>query len=213
MFDPAGEWLHTYRIETDSSEVVGLLRLERIRRAAGQFALKIFQRVIDDEGRTHQIDAVADCNVDSIASLRSWKLASRFYDLSGELMPALTATESGEVAAGEGPVTADWCLFEALQRLTTGGLMPPPFALLEALSVRRGLHRLYYDGLAEGLYRYHRIGAGAQPWEYRVDETFRLVRASTVGVACVLDDSAEVLLGVRIQRIYERKVRGREVAE
>jgi len=212
MFDPTGEWLHTYRIEAAGEEAIGLLRLERVRIRDQQFALKIYRRVVDDEGRAHQIDAVADCNTDSIASLRSWKLASRFYNLSGELIPVLTQTEAGEVEAADKPLAADWCLLEALQRMSMGGPPPPAFTLFEGLSVRRGLHRLYYDGLDAGLHRFHRIGPGSQPWEYRVDETFRLVRASTVATAHVLDEEAELSVAVRLQRIYQRKLRGEEDA-
>ena len=198
MFDPSGEWVQTYRIESGSGETVGLLRLERTRVRDTGFALKIQQQSVDDAGRTHEINAVADCHADPVASLVSWRLASQFSDLSGEVMPALTVADSRPAPRSTGPLTSDWCLFEAVQRLQSS---PPPFELIEGLRVPRGQHRVFYRGFQDGLHRFDRIGRVTPLWEYRVDATRRLVQASSGGLTCILDDEASRRLGEHLQRI------------
>lgn len=205
-FDPAGSWTNTYRIEVGGAGAIGLLRLERIPQPAGNFFLKILQETIDDEGRAHEIDALAQCRADNVASLVSWKLASRFFDLDGEVIPGLSWASTGQVDTEANPVTSDWCLFEAVQRLSATDGYPLVFELVDGLRVRRGTHGLWRPGDRHLV----RVGPGALPWNYVVDEAGRLLTVSTGTRTYVLDEDAAAKVQARYQRIYEARTRGAE---
>ena len=234
-FQPDGEWVNTYRIHTchgyfeSGNEDKGVLRVERVAGAsADAFTLKLRQKIVNHDGRTHLVDAEAKCRNNMLASLVEWKLTSRFADFEGNPIPGLDGDETGSAGSGgvaittgastlehrtPRPVTADWCLFEAVQRLAYERDTSPPFDFLEGLRLIREEHRLSYRGVyawkgkPPSLHWFHQIGHGVLPYEYWLDDRHRLLAVATLARAYVLDDNAEGILGSGFEGIRERKAR------
>lgn len=238
-YQPDGNWVNTYRIHTchgyfeDGNEDQGVLRIERV---AGDsedaFTLKFHHKIVNDEGRTNVVEAEARCNNDLLASLVEWKLTSEFVDLEGNPMAGLGSEEKGR-ATGTGvaitmgahtlehntpwPVTADWCLFEAVQRMRFQQGSSPAFDFVEGLRLIREQHRLSYrgpyamkrKGLPATMYWFHQIGSGVLPYEYWLDDRHRLLAVATHARAYVLDDGAEGPVRDRFDEIKQRKARRR----
>jgi len=232
-FDPNGSWVNSYRIYTchgfieAGNEDVGALRIERIPGTGnGDFRLKIRQRTVHDAGSVHFLEAEARCKGDRLATLVDWKLSSRFEDLHGEPIPDLTCREAGRTASGtlttirsdrpiksnlSTPLTSDWGLFEAVQRLATGGPAPPEFDLLEELSLLRKRQRISYNGLFRVRQRrwrpmhwFRQTGHGLLPYEYWLDQNHRLLVAASHLKAYILDDKAGEAVAARLRAIRER---------
>ncbi len=235
-FDPSGAWVQTYRIHTchgyfeSGNDDEGLLRLERIPGSGDTFTLKIHHKIVNDEGRTNLVDAAVECRTDPLATPISWKLASRFVDLEGESIAGLGSTESGSSAEGSltlrlgesellhnttRPVTADWCLFEAVQRASFTEPPATTFDLLEGLRLPRDEHRLTYrgryrwKGKPAALHWFHQIGYGVLPYEYWLDDQHRLLGVGTHARAYILDDDANARVEKRFRQIYAKKTRSR----
>ena len=233
-FDPAGAWVHTYRVHTchgyfEGGNVDrGLLRIERLPGDGETFRLKIHYKIVNDEGRTNLVDAVAECRQDAPASLIAWQLSSKFVDLEGERIAGLGCEESGTVNAsgvemrlGESilrrpasrSVTADWCLLEAVQRMPFTSGPSDPVDVLEGLRVVREEHRLSYRGRYRWMgqppapHWFQQIGFGVLPYEYWLDDDHRLLAVATHARAYILDPHANQRVERRFQEIYARKSR------
>jgi len=241
-FAPDGTWSHTYRVwachgyrETGNRDV-GFLRIERAPDRAGKtFTLKVDQQIVHAEGAANSIHADIECLNDRLGSPVRWHLSSRFVGTEGEPRPVLRVEERARIEGdtievttngrtfkrqGSSRLTADWCLFEALQRLPFEKESHPVFDLLEGLSVLRTGHRLSYRGTVklppEGdimLHGFHRLGHGALPYEYWLDERHRLVMVVSLSRAYVLDKEAEQATALELKRErgnFQRQKRGRE---
>ena len=187
-FKADGTWQATYGIFTchgymlKANKHLGLLRLERTPRDDGTFDLKVTQTIQLDAAMRHVTEAVAQCRADALATPISWTLKSRFLDAHGAPIPDLDADEKGPLpGAAAGPATGDWCLFEAVQRLTPQTEIPT-FSLLEGMSVVKEGQRLAYRGEeshqiageAREFRRYVQIGHGVLPINYWLDAKGRL---------------------------------------
>ena len=232
-FRPDGAWVNEYRIYACQGYVasgnmnVGVLRLERTPTGDG-FLLRCRQRIVDDEGRTETLDAWVRCRSDEIATPVEWRVLSRFEARSGNEIRSLGGEVSGSLAGQRlevahppasrttelsRPLASDWGLFEALQRLSPGPPPPAGFDVLEGLELLRTEQRLVHRGEYRPspeaglppLVWYHRIGRGALPWEYWLDDRRRLLIAATNGRAYVLDDRAGEATSFRVQEIRDRK--------
>jgi len=233
-FLPGAAWVNEYRIHTchgyveNGNEDVGVLRLERSPEpVGGGFTLKIRQRIVSDEGQTRRVEAWLRGHPDRIGTLAEWRFSSRFEDVSGTVLDGLTIEESGRsdrgalsITRGGGtrrvdsqrPVTSDWSLFEAIQRLPQGGVEATPFDLLEGLNILREEHRLYYRGVYQmkekprrSLHWFQQIGYGTLPYDYWLDDRRRLLMAATHARAYVLDDEADERVTERLQAIRNRR--------
>ncbi len=240
-FDPGGAWVNRYRIHTchgyfeDANKDVGVLRLERIPEPGGEeFTLRIRQRIVNDDGRTHIMEALARCKEDELASPAEWRLMNWFEDLRGTKMAEMEREESGRVEAnaatiihgkneqtlrrgGARPLTSDWSLFAAVQRLSFGEVKAPVFDLLEGMSLLREEHRLGYRGLYRiearkrpPMHWYQQIGRGTLPYEYWLDDRHRLLAVATHARAYILDDDPDERVRKRLQDIRERRARRRD---
>jgi len=211
---------------------VGLLRIQREDgERPGELGLTVDQRILNGEGTLHSQRARARCRGDAIASLMDWDLSSRFFGGDGEPAAGLTAEESGRVEGGtiefrkgssavrrsvSGSLTSDWSLFTAIERLAFESPRLPAFDVLEGLSLLRPGHRLVYRGLyhwsgggVDGPLRwFQQTGHGTLPYEYWLDGGHRLLVASTLARAYVLDDRAEEALRARQEEV-QRRVRAR----
>jgi len=225
-FDPSGAWTHTYRIWTchgyllTANSDVGFLRLTRT--PGDPFELSAEQRMINHEGLVHAQSARITCALDALASPLGWELRSTFVSPESlelnELAVAQTArlrdgaylTPEGERAVelseGSHPA-ADWCLFEAVQRLPFSEDVDERFDLLEGLSLVKPGHRLRYTGAREvrlgqedvTLHRFVQTGRGMLPYEWWLDEAHRLVMVVTHSRVYILDPVAPEELADELQ--------------
>jgi len=217
-FQPAGRWRHSYRIWTchgyvaSGNSTVGALRIERESDDDGAHTLRARQRVMHSGGITHSLHAEMRCRNDAVGSLTGWTLKSKY---SGGKRPDgadLASSRTGAFADGvvtlsagrethtlktPGPVTSDWSLFEAVQRMPRKG-QSPTFDVLEHLVVPRPRHRIRYvgvepvdwSGTSIKLHHYAQLGQGMLPYEYWLDTDRRLVVVATGARAYILDPNA-----------------------
>jgi len=206
-FSPDADGTATFRIWTcyghshRSNAEMGELRIERTRRQTGQ-RLVIRQTLRNSGGKVHTIRATVSCGLDLLARPVSWTLTSEF---SGEHMTgrgSLQVTHAGGIEGNTwrdtvggttferklaGPLTADWCLFEAVQRMDFRARPPETFDVLEGLSVLKTAHRLDYrpkEAVTWGpekiaLHRFAQTGRGVYPYEYWLDDRHRLLLVTT----------------------------------
>lgn len=219
-FTPNGDWVNTYRIWTchgyreSGNEDEGFLRLARKAGPPGEpFTLKIDRQILHDSANLHSIHAEIECSNDALASPVRWQLSSRHVGFDGAVRSGLGTRErsriddNGLTVSTDGkecrrnlsrPVTADWCLFEAVQRTAFEAGPIGPFSLLEGLSVSRAGHRLSYrgldptgiDALGGRLHRFEQLGQGTLPYEYWLGEDHRLLIVVTGARAYILDEKA-----------------------
>jgi len=219
-FKPDRSWANTYRIWTchgyreSGNEDVGLLRIERTAGASKEtFTLRAMQKVVQTDGISHTIDAVAECLNDQLASPRQWCLSSRFYKADADPQTGLFTYEHAVVKGNtvnietggrkltrrlSNPATSDWSLFEAVQRLSFDPAVDLSFDLLEGLSIPKQSQRLKYRQTQTfefgqeriKLHAFTHIGRGILPTEYYLDESHRLQFVCSMNKAYILDHDA-----------------------
>ena len=140
QIDPAGTWDSTWLIWLSNgnyksqSKRIGSLTLKRsLTEFDDVHKLDVRQDVVHEGGIVHGIRAEIYCKTDMIASPLQWKLTSMFSRADGRAAPELTSIQSGELRKGMAFVTqngkqkisarlknwtSDWCLMEAVQRLS-----------------------------------------------------------------------------------------------
>jgi len=232
-FAPAGNWTHTYRVWTchgyreSGNQNVGFLRIERVNgKSDGTFRLKADQQIVHVEGVLNTINAEIVCRNDPLASPVQWHLSSRFVGPEGKPRPHLDTEEHVRINGdtievttkgrtftrkGSSRLTADWCLFEAVQRLPLEKESHLAFDVLEGLSLLRADHRLSYRGTVTltpandmTLHGFYQLGHGALPYDYWLDERHRLVIAVTLSRAYILDEQAEEKAALTLRRERRR---------
>jgi len=217
-FDPNSDWAHNYRIWTcvghmEPTQNQGTISISKS--ADGkQTNLKINQVVHPDpkvHSPKHHIEADILCHGDLFSTPVSWTLASRFtggpkYEKVPLIDYAEKATVNGEnidlTIGGEissrevsSKFTADWCLFEAVQRLEFGRKKILEFDFLEGLTVFKAGQKLSYRGQFPVnwnkkpvlLHRFEQFGTGVWPYEYWLDQQHRLVLVVTGPRAYIWD--------------------------
>ncbi|HUW16834.1 MAG TPA: hypothetical protein VMW94_07130 [Actinomycetes bacterium] len=217
-FDPGADRTAHFRIWTcyghrsGSNRDMGSLRIDRKAEPDGQ-RLTVRQTVLNSQGKRHTIGATVRCKTDALASPGEWTLTSTFSGAHMDGLPAFDTKETGRINGGtwetstDGaryhqevapPVTGDWCLFEAVQRLPFREAAPLRFHVLEGLSVLKKDHRLWYGGKRgvtwgsekRPLHRFCQVGRGVYPYEYWLDDRHRLLLVTTGPRACILDPQA-----------------------
>jgi hypothetical protein len=203
-FAPDGAWQATYTIFAChgyllfGNKNLGILELSRTPGPDGTFTLHVQQKIRLDEAMLQVTEATVQCRNDVLGTPVSWQLTSRFENGAGEAIPDLDADEQhAPTDLVAGAATGDWCLFEAVQRLTAGAEVPE-FSLLEGLSVVKGGQRLLdrgertysFDGKKVVLHQYDQIGHGVLPTGYWLDSRGRLQMVVTHSRAYILDPEA-----------------------
>ena len=207
-FKPAGNWVSTYWIWTchgyreSGNENVGFLRIERTADSEKTFALNVHQEVVQTDAITHIIDGTIKCRNNQLASSAEWKLQSRFISTDGKHISELLSSDNGKSAKGAERTTSDFCLFEAVQRLTYNKNISVSFDLLEGMSLKKFDHHLSYrgvtplkmDGRDISLHCFVQIGSGILPYEYWLDNRHRLLAVTSMNKAYILDEKAEQII-------------------
>lgn len=215
---------HGFR-ETGNQNV-GFVRIERTADKANEsFMLKVHQEVLQVDGLLHTIEAEIKCVNNQLASPVQWHLSSRFVDHNRKSVDELGTDERAVVdgniinvrtkgghrfrrEAG-GPFTSDFCLCEAVQRLKFNKQSSLAFDMLEGLSLVKKQQRLIYRGVYTTkmgskdipLHRFDQIGEGILPCEYWVDNNHRLLVATSMNKAYILDEEAEKTIRQRTKQL------------
>jgi hypothetical protein len=212
-FNPAGEWVNTYRIWTChgynvGNKNVGFLRIERIPVSEKTFELKVRQEVLQTDAILGIIDGTITCQNDSLASPIRWNLSSRIIGADGESIPELLSKDNGTATESMGTTTGDWCLFEAVQRVPPEMQASLSFDLLEGMSLRKSKHRLSYHSMVPTnietgdilLHHFTQFGSGILPTEYWLDTHHRLLIVTSMNKAYILDERAENIFTRDVER-------------
>ncbi len=203
-FEPAAHWEMVWQIWTltprpQESNHRGFIRL---RKRAGNvlhktFVLSIEQQVLNQSSLDiQQCDLV--CANDSYATPLRWSKTFRLTDLNrkqevqgvrfvqqGQVLKHLLKL-SGLHYRTSGPITSNWSLLEAVQRLArNGGESLDSFTLLEELEKIKENQQLRLlkeqtitiGGQAVQVQCYQQSGEGILPWLYYLDDQGRLLVA------------------------------------
>ena len=223
-FSPGSSWKHMYRIWSSQGWIdfayknVGALSIEKTATDSDSgFVLSIWQRLVHLGGILHTISARAVSAGDAIASLKEWTVYSTITRTLGEIDPSLTLEYSFRVENGvvhrtvngiessfrtDAPLTSDWTMFEAIQRLPFHPIDLPHFNSMDGLTVIKRGHRVYFRENSEEriesqrltLRNFYQIGNGVLPYEYWLDDAHRLIMMISSNRVYFLDDSAEQVL-------------------
>ncbi|MBN2313911.1 MAG: hypothetical protein JXM79_08265 [Sedimentisphaerales bacterium] len=227
-FNPVWEWVNTYRIWTchgyreSGNQNAGFLRIRRVRDSDKTFKLNVHEEI-------HQTDAIVSvtngtviCRNNALASPIRWNVSSRLLGGDGEDVPELLNINNGTPDEGMDEVTGDWCLFEAVQRLSPEKHTSLSFDLLEGMSLVKTKHRLSYCDVHSininnediSLHRFVQFGSGILPTEYWLDSSHRLLIVTSMNKAYILDDQAEAIFArdvERAQQSYRKRVAQRKL--
>jgi hypothetical protein len=207
-FNPAGNWSHSYRIWTchgyreSGNDNVGFLRIERTDSSGETFVLNVHQEILQTDAIIHILDGTIKCRNNQLASPVEWKLQSRFTGTDGKNISELLSSDNGKAVKQEERATSDFCLFEAVQRLSYDKNISVSFDLLEGMSLKKSGHRLSYRGVTplkkDGrdilLHCFVQSGSGILPYEYWLDDRHLLLAVISMNKAYILDDNAEQII-------------------
>lgn len=234
-FDPNGKWTQAYRLWLVQRFLGGgSVRLRR-RRAGdkGAVRLDVDLAVAEHTGYLRRTRAVLDCAADKLCTPTAWTLESRSIGVDGRPVPATTVSERGTIGAGRmktrfgghrrtravpAPVTSNWSLFDAVQRLAPAKIQPIRFAVLEEMDLLKTSQRLAFreakrielGGRTLRLHGYERIGRGVLPWQYWVDASGRLLFAFSGLRAWIYDPKAEQWMQGKLDKARDRIKRRRK---
>lgn len=231
-FDPNGTWTNTYRLWMVQRYMRGSLRLKREPTAEGvRFSVDL--DVVEQAGYCRRTRAVIACAADVLATPKSWTLTSQIRDLDDQPTTGTRLSETGTVSGGRvearfgrrrrtqkvaGPVTSNWSLLGAVQRLGGAKTKPLRFTMLEEMDLVKPDQRLEFREAKEfelggrklHLIGYQQIGRGVLPWQYWVDERGRLLFALSGLRALLYDVEATTWMQERLDKARARTKAGRK---
>lgn len=207
-FDPRGPWRQAYSIWVVGMDTTGYLELER-----SAATLKVRMAVSQSAASLQHTEVAIDCADDTLGTPRAWRLNAWLDGLDGKPVPFTKVSVEAELKDGTlarkvgsrtatrpvpSPITSNWSLFDAVQRLPGAQTQPLSFALLEDLDLVKTEQKLTFrerkkvelNGQALTLDRFDHIGHGVLPWHYYVDSEHRLLVAISGQKAYVFDADA-----------------------
>lgn len=211
-FDPNGAWKHTYRLWLVAQSGLtsrpagmhyrGFLEIDRRPAPGGQeIMLGVYQSVLQQAPAVHDTAIELTCAADALAGPRRWKLTHTVRDGRLKPVPGTRVEQTGKIGEGSveirygdvavtrprepGPLTSNWSLFDAVQRLPRGEAPPLEFTMLQELDLVKKTQQLAYCGAADHdlngktvrLHQYQHVGEGILPYHYYTDEQGRLLVA------------------------------------
>jgi len=230
-FDPAGAWEAGYRLWLVQRYLGGgCMHLRREPADGGGARLHVRLAVAEVGGYVRRTEAVLDCAADALCTPKSWKLSSVSVGLDDRPIAGTEVAETGTLAGGRivtqfagqrrerklaGPVTSNFSLFEAVQRLAGEKARPLEFTMLEEMDLVKPGQRLAFreakalelNGAKVALRGYDQLGRGVLPWQYWTDERGRLLLAFSGVRAWVRDPKADPSMQERLERARSRQKR------
>jgi hypothetical protein len=219
-FDAEGSWEHHYSIRlihrwqgVDNLAPAGVLRLRREPMEGKTFRLHVTLAPALGSN-VERVEAQTECAQDRLSTPRRWEVVTYFVDPKGRYVEDTEVRETGEFTGKavrrhgrrtrsmgvRGPLTSNWSLFDALQRLPRETGPPLEFAMLEELRLLRLKQRLMYresveteiGGKPTRLHEFEQFGEGILPYRYWLDDAGRLLFAAGGLRACVIDPKGTV---------------------
>lgn len=220
-FDPRGEWEHRYRVcvvrmtPQDGWRCLpsGALILRRKPLDGGRLELAAYFGAEHGATTRDRLDAQMVCKADAAGSLVSWQTRAFIQDAKSGAAASEPVVETGSIAGGEirfsgahkktlrapEPISSNWSLFEAVQRLAPER-ETLEFSMLEELRLLRLNQRLVpkppmeiqVGGRAVLLRRFEHFGDGVLPYTYWLDGAGRLLFAVGGLRAYLWDAKAEL---------------------
>lgn len=233
-FDSAGTWSNTYRLwMVQQYNSAGMLRLRRQPRGDQGVKLKVDQTVLQWSGHVRHLEAEVDCVADTLVTPTAWSLATRYLGPDAKVFDDTVMSETGtldggvwEVRSGKRsrkqkvptPITSNWSLLDAVQRLDGKATQPLAFAMLDEMDLLkvdqelsfRGEKVMDFGGKKVTLTGYHQIGRGVLPWQYWVNEQGRLLFAFSGVRAWIYDPEAAKALEGKIKYVRARRAGGKK---
>ncbi len=235
-FNPQGNWTQIYRIWgthgyfDTKNHTTGYLKIDRKvikKEVQGKktFTLEIVQKMVNDDAFVNTIEAHIWCRLNKIATPHKWNFTSQFIDPDGRAMPEMKITEKSAINSKQAlkavepeTISSNWSLFEAIQRLEFKTNRILSFNLFENLRALKKNHKLTYRGVYPFKYKnkevklqwFNEIGNGVLPYEYFLDDAHRVLLATSLNKAIILDDNAEAAVEKRLEnelKYYQREKR------
>ena len=218
---PGESWTDTYRIwachgyRESGNENVGFLKIQRTpSRSKDVLTLNVTQRIKNDEGIDHVLDAQIQCESNALATPIKWRINSTFHGPKGKAVRDLGTDQTGRVQGNtieintrgktrtlktSRPVTGDWCLLEAVQRMPYTDSPVLTMDVLKEMDLLQTDHRMAYSGLESSptqgadmpLHHFQQWGRGMLPYDYWLDKNHRLQMFVTLSIAYIRDENAE----------------------
>ena len=231
-FDPTAAWTQTYRLwMVQRYRSGGKLVVQRRQAGRDGVHLKVESTIAEYGGHLRQLKADLDCAADTLCSPRAWRLDATHVDADDRPTAGSGLSESGTLADGvwtvrfgnrsrkrkvPTPITSNWSLFEAVQRLPGEDTGPLKFAMLDEMDLLKmgqrlgfcGTKKVHVGGRMLTLRGYAQIGRGVLPWQYWVDQQGRLILALSGVRAYVWDAQADQFLQKQ-RKAAQARARGR----
>ena len=212
----------------------GFLSVERAPAADGKpVALAVEVQVLQTTFAVQLTKAKIQCANDALSTPQSWQIESVLLSADTQPIAETKIAERATVKEGRievetinapndvrrsrtmkvpAPFTANWCLFDAVQRLPWKDMSPLPFAMLEDLDLLKEGQRLYLHGPLSltvndkelPLTEYVQIGEGILPYHYGVDGQRRLLFVAGGRRLYIWNPSAPQRLEETRQRLSRR---------
>jgi len=224
-FDPSGHWIHQYRLYTlvnarkltlAKPRAGGTLRIERVPQAAGGAILHVDYEKTTEYAGSHEIRATLVCAGDELSTPVKWNSTYTCAAPAHPLNMSMELSESG--VAGDRSIsiqrgrehqklllhaayTANWSLFDAVQRMARTGGPPRRFTQLDAGDAPKANQVLAYYRSAElkerwpgapdlRVHGFLQVGDGISPQVFWVDDRGELLFLISGLDAFVLDTNA-----------------------
>ena len=208
--------------------VAGLVALQRKPKQtdSGDFTLEVLQRRLSIGNKEHILEAEIQCQGDQLATPKSWKLQSRFYEAGSGEHKRLHQTISGSIEGNRlqltingrdeshriGPgLASEWTLMESLSqrpKLPDSGLQ---FDFFQEFNLLKRRHTLRFrDGVMDdfqglaSLTCYLQTGPGILPMEYWLTDDGLLACVINAYDAWLLDERAEVRYDEKLKSLSTR---------
>ena len=216
VFDPNGEWTHTYLVWTnhgyDKGNIdAGYLTIARHPTQQETIELDVTTEIALLDGIGGTTSARIQCQTDAITSPTSWQLDSTFTGPTGQELPDQSTHQQSTLSDGQitttiddrthttsapGPTTGDWCLFDAIQRLPQEESTSLSCSVLERMLALKRDQSIWFrphdvqNAVGHELRCFTRSGTATLPTDYWLDERGRLVLVVAYNMIYLLSDTA-----------------------
>ena len=233
-FDPDGAWSNTYRLwMVQQYNSAGMLTLRRQPQGDRGVRLTVDQTILQWSGHVRFLEADLFCAADALSTPEKWSIEARCLGPDKRVFDSTVLSEKGELKGGvrevwfgkqsrqskvPTPITSNWSLLDAVQRLDGKATRPLAFAMLDEMDLLkadqelswRGEKVMNFGGRKVTLTGYHQIGRGVLPWQYWVNEQGRLLFAFSGVRAWIYDPAAAKALEGKIKYVRARRAGGKK---
>ncbi len=178
-------------------------------------ALRVHQSILQQTPGVHETSVRMTCAADALVQPRRWQLSHSVRDAGLRPIPQAQLRQRGVVSEGPVgripvgripvdevtvriehddhvttfrapvPLSTNWSLFDAVQRMPRREAPPREFAMLQECDLLKPAQQITYRGAGEhtlggntvGLHHWQQVGRGILPYNYYTDDQGRLLLA------------------------------------